>query len=453
MSFSNIDALNLGKFLQIIYQDGVRNQLSEEYKEWSMIQQMREGNSLARQIDFFFKSALGPAAVQYRDPGATPRAFPRGQQISTQEHTAKLKELTNTIFIEYQLWDRARKSPEKYGEPLAEEMESKAIVSRRRLAADLYGDGTGVMGVVDSVAAASGRLVVTLRDNNDDQGHVGLFEFGDILKLRARDTSASALDTDLATEPVYWQVKDKNREAKTVTLQGLDASFAEVAVASITTPAAAGEVFYRLDASPIDLTSAIADYATAGETIAGLESLLASDGRTIHGITMEGAVAGSRIDAGGNAIDVKYIEQVMNKAKIAVGENAYSWKMAMVAPEVHSSFVEGRETDRRFQSIEDNKKGLKQFAYVHRNDTIALESSEYVPPKRFYIMPEGKGKKLLAFHGTDFEMVKGPGEPDLRLRPASGGSFEDVLEGFMTMYGVIICNHPAAFPVIENFTV
>lgn len=460
MAFSNIDTLALGNLLQIVFSDGVRNQISQDYRDWEYISRHRYGNSAARELRFLFQDNYGPAAVQYRDPGTSGRAFPDSHQSSIQEYTAKFKELNTTIDIEYNLWDRARKSPEKYGEPLALEIQSKTTAAKRRLASDLYGDGSGVVGTLNASAAAvtspaSDKLVFTISNDNDDRGHVGHFEYGDILILREPDATASALDTSLATEPVYWKVISKDRRNSTVTLQGLNSSFASAgSITSITTQPGADEVFYRYGQPTIPDLTAISDYGTATEVIAGLESLTQNDGRVIHGITMEGATAGTRTDAGGNPIDVKYVQQALDLVKVAVGQDAYSWKMMCMAPETHAAFIESRETDRRFNSIEDNKRGIRFFAYMHGNDAVETYSSEFVPQKRIYMLPEsrGEGKKVLEFWGSDFEPVRGPQMDAYHLKPSSAGGHVNNIVSYLQSIGVIVCKHPASIAVVENFT-
>lgn len=458
MAFNNIDNLSLGNLLQIVFSAGVRLQISQDFRDFEMIKRAKVSSSVARELRFLFQSAFGPSAIQYRDPGTSGRSFPQARQSTISEYTAKFKEINATIELEYNLWDRARKSPEKYAEPLALEIDSKASAAKRRLAADLYGDGTGVVGTVASAAVTSptsNKLVWTLSTTNAARGHVGFFEYGDILLLRATAGGASALDTSLATEPAYWLVVDKNRDLSQVTLQGLDANLAPVAtIASITTPPTAGDVFYRYGQPTIPNLGSISDYGTATEVMAGLESLVAGDGRVVHGITMSGSIAGSRQDAGGNPIDVKYIQKCMDRAKINVGQDRYKWKMMMMAPETHASLIESRETDRRFQTVEDNKRGVKYFAYVHGNDVLECNSSEYLPPKRIYILPETKaGEKVIEFHGSDFETVKGQGMGDFHLKPASsGGGYVNTMVSYLQAIGVMICKHPAAIAVVENFT-
>lgn len=460
MSFSNIDNLALGNFLQIVFSNGYRNQISQDYRDFEMIKRAKVSSSVARSLRFYFQSAYGAAAIQWRNPGTSGRAFPAAQQGTFTEYEAKFKEINATIELEYNLWDRARKSPEKYGMPLAAEIESKASASKRRLACDVYLDGTGVIGTLFNgtnaavTSPASDQLDFTLSDSDSMRGHVGCFEFGDILLLKDNDGSASSLDTNLATEPVYWKVVSKDRANRKVRLQGLDASFASAGtISSISVQPDADGVFYRYGQPTIPDLSSISDYGTATEVMAGLESLVASDGRAIHGITMSGANAGSSYDAGANPLDVKHIQRAMSQVKVNVGQDRYKWKLMSMSPESLDALIESRETDRRFVSREDGARGVKVFSYLHQNDELECYSSEYCPPKRIYILPETKAsEKVLEFHGSDFETVKADGMSDFHLKPASGGGHVNTISSYLQAIGVLICKHPASVAVIKNFT-
>ena len=466
MAVTNIDNLSLGKLLQIVFSEGVRVQLSQDFRDWEMVNRFKAPISPAREYRFSFQNSLNPASIQYQDPSGSFRNFPQGFKPAVEEKTAIMKTLEATVELEYDLWDRARKSPEKYAEPLALIVDATMTSTKRRLAADLYGDGTGVVGTMAAGAAAvtspaSDKLIFTLSSTDAARGHVGLFEYDDILVIKEPDGTATALDTSLATEPVYWKVVDKDREANTVTLQGLNSSFASAgSIASITTNVGAGEVFYRFGqptggTNALDLTAITSstDYALLTEVKAGLESLAAHDGRLVHGITMSGVTAASNQDAGGNPLDVKYIQKVMDKVKIAVGSGAYSYKQMVSAPEAISALIESRETDRRFQSIEDNKRGVKSFGYVHGNDMIELISSEYCPKTRMYIIPEGKasGRKVLDYASYDFEPVRANNGDEFHLKVNSSG-YGNAMQSFLKGYCVLICNHPAAIAKIHNFS-
>ena len=453
MAYSNIDSanLNLGQILQIAFSDGIRNQISVDFRDFEHIKRAKVAGSLPRELRFMFQTSLGAAAIQYANPGeGAGRLFPSSQQVKIAENTAKMKELQATIELEYNLFDRARKSPEKYAEPLAIEIDSKMSAAKRRLAADLYGDGTGVVGTISSVSISGGKAVVTLSASG--RGHVGFFEYFDLLVHRAAAGSAGTAPVLASGVFAQWSVLDKDRSAGTVTLEAQNSAGAALTVNSWAP--AAGEVFYRYGqpTKDTDLTAiGSSDYGTLTEVIAGLESLTANDGRKIHNITMSGATGGSRFDAGGNPLDVKHIQKLMDQVKLSVGQDRYRWKAMNMAPESHASLIESRETDRRFQTVEDNKRGVKYFAYVHGNDVLECVTSEFVPQNRIYVMPETKaGEKVLEYHGSDFETVKGQDMSDFLLKVGASG-YTNAMVSYLLATGVLICKHPKAVGVITNF--
>ena len=446
MSFTNITSgptlqtgnLPLGLLIQIAFSNGIRNQISTDYRDYEMVKRAKVANSLARELRFMFQTSLGPAAIQYANPGTASRSFPNSQNVSLQEYAAVLKEMDATIEVDYGTFDRARKNPEKYGEPIQIEVESKLSAAKRRMAADLYGDGTGVVGTISTATALGGAgQTITVTLNTAGRGHVGFFEYNDLLiaKTTSGSNSASAPDS-------IWSVESKNRDTNQVVLRH---------VSGTAVKPADGEVLYRRGQPTFPNLGSIADYGTATQVIAGLESLAAWDGRVIHGITMSGATAATRYDAGGNPLDVKHIQKLMSAVKLAVGQDRYRWKMLTMAPESHSTLIESRETDRRFQTIDDNKRGVKFFAYVHGNDVLECNESEFVPQNKIYCLPETKaGEKVLEFHGSDFETVKGQDMTDFHLKV--DGGHRNSMVSYLNAKGVLICKHPASIGVIDNFT-
>ncbi len=455
MAFSNIDNLAFGKVLQIAFSEGIRSQISRDFRDWEYIKRSKVSDPMGREIRFMFQSSYGPAAIQYRNPNGS-SDFPAGQQTTNSENTAVFKELDATIELEYNLWKRAQLSGDvRYAEPLAREIESKMTAIKRRMSADLYGDGTGVVGQCSATnAVESGNVRFTLATSDTARGHVGFFEYGDILLLKASDGTASAFNSNLGTEPVYWKVVSRRRSDSSVVLQGLDTNQAAVTIASISTPTTAGDVFYRFGQPTIPDLSSITDYGNVTEVIPGLESLTASDGRACHGITMSGATAGTRFDCGGVQIDVSHIESLMNDVKVNTGRSEYNWKMANMAPETRSQFINGRETDRRFMSVGDDTRGVKKFCYQHEDDLIELNSSEYCPKTRMYIIPEAKSSagRVLEYHGTDFLPVSVDGNSKF-LKPSSSGGHQRKITSYLEAYGTLINQHPAAVGVLNNFLI
>lgn len=463
---SNVDSLQLGSLLQIVFTNGVRNQISESARDFEYIDRFRVSDSMAREIKFMFQHSFGPAAVQYGNPGVRGN-FPRRQSSGIQEYTAKLKKVNITVDVDYDVFDRARKTPEKYMLPLALELQSKATAGKRRIAADFHADGTGVLGEIESVEAydtSADTQVIKIKKNWDAYGHVGLFEFGDLLIATQKAGTARAVST--STNFYAYKVVDKDREASTITIQPVTSTEAVDSDVSATNLAPT-DVFYRAgdpilngvnlsDNSSVtssnDLTSALSDYGFGGSAITGLDSLLRS-GRTVHGISLSGANKPTeKILQNNEQIDSRHIQQLLSNVKTAVGEDAYKWKIMTMSPEAHDSLIDSRESDRRFQTVDDNKRGVKYFAYVHGNDVLETNATEFCKPAALYLLPEATdGKKVFEFWSTDFETVKGDGMNDFHLAVNSSG-YENGMVSFMQMYGQIICNHAAACGALRGFT-
>lgn len=449
MSFNNIDNLNLGNILHIVFDNEIYKQISVDYRDFEMIQSMKMMESLPREYRYYLQKSLGPAAIGYKDPGTTGRSFPSAQQVSTAEVTIKLKELLATIELEYNLWYRAMKTPEKYAEPLAVEIQSKAAAMKRRLAADLYGNGLGILGTIASNVLG----VVTLSTSNTAMGHAGLFEIDDLVLHYAAAGSAGSSVTVGTGTFAYWKVTDRSRADASVTLTPINTLGNATTVSSWTSTA--GELLYKQNQPTIADSTSVSDYGTATEVIVGLESWANDDGRTVHGVALSGPLKASRYSAGGNPLDVKHVQATLDLAKINVGQDRYRYKMMLMSPEAQAAFIESRETDRRFIALADKTRGIQgQFAYAHGNDLLECVTSEFCPPKRIYMLPESKdGQKVLRYIGSDFETVKAQGGDDFHLKPASGGSYVGNMQSFVQGVGAIACIHPRAIGVVHNFTV
>jgi len=464
MTFTNINALPLGQILQIAFSKGLRVQMSEDYRDFEQVRMAKVSGHAPRSLRFSFQEGLLPSNVQWRKPGQQNRPYPRAFQPQINEYEAFMKEANASIELEANLYERAKASPEKYAEPLQVILSSSATSNKREIARAFYKDGTGVIAQVGSnsfavTSPASDKVVVTLDQGDSSRGHVGDAEFDEILILRDPDSTATALDTNLATEPVYWKVVDKNREAGTLKLQGLNASFESAGtISTISTQPASGAVFYKYDQPTIpDLTASISDYGTVTEMLAGLESLAANDGRVVHGITMSGRTGASERDCSAGALDLNDFNAAMDQAKVAVGQGKYAWKKAMCAPETQSKLIESREGDRRFIKWEDKRKGdgmgAQRFGIQHRQDSIELVDSEYVHPKRIWVLPETKaGEKVIELHGSDFAAVKAAnGSDDFHLK-VSGGEYVNSMVSYLQATMVLICKHPKSIVKIRNFT-
>jgi hypothetical protein len=450
---SQIDnAANLGKLLQIIYTDGIVNQISEDFRDWEMITRKKTSDAGARSINFMLQTALGARAIQWSAQGSS-AAFPNAQQVTAAEKSAGFNEVFSTIELEYDLWDRALSDPHKYVEPLKLEITSKGIAQKRRLSIDLHGDGSGLIGNTHASTAASvvntTEIKVTFADNGDG---VRYCEFGDAISFY----TIAGVELTFTTAD-YFLVVDKDREANTVTVQGyLSTGVAESAGQAAVTAGeiSSGSYVYRKDQpTKPDLTGPIvSEYNELTEVMPGLETLFANDGRLIHGITMRGATAGTVYDCNNQPFDMSFIQKGMDKVKTIVGQGRYKYKQCLSSPETITALIDAQETDRRLVSISDDKRGFKGFGYQHGNDQLAFMETEFTHGQRVWILPEGgKESGVCELHGKDFKDVK-VGNQDMFLKNDANGYSPNV-QKFMFGYMTLLSRHPASGLSLRNFTV
>ena len=444
----NINELDLGSFLQIIYSQGIYNQTSRDYSDFDMIKMHNVKVAPGRQYDFQLSTSLAPASTQRRNPGQANRPFPKGFKIAHEEYTAKFKEIQTTIEVDGNLLSRAAETPQKYAELWATQAELSLDGARRVMASEIYRDGTGVLGHVKTLAVPSaGRITVEL--NNDRSvnklSYAGWFESDDIIIPMNRDGStASAM-----ASAVYLQVVSIDELNNTVKFKGLDANFEEV---TLSDAPAVDEVLYRYGQQVFpDLDSSF-DYGDVSTPIVGYESLAAADGRLVHGMELEGVLAGSQIDAGGASIDVKFLEQAMNKAKRRVGPTRYDWKKMCTSYQTRSALIESKEGDRRFVSVKDNDRGSAEFNYIHGETQLRLGASEYCPEDAIWMLPEvrSSGDKVMEYVGDEMKVAKYGNMADFHLKIANG-EYVDTVQQFMRGVNLLLCKHPAAIASIVGF--
>lgn len=449
MAFSNIDSgLSLGKLLHIVFDNQVYIQISEDYRDFEQVERMKILESLPREYRYFLQKSLGPGAIGARNPGTSGRAFPSAQQVSTSEVTAKLKELNATVELEYNLFSRAMKTPEKYGEPLMIELAAKSTAMKRRLAGDLYGNGLGVLGFISSQTSG----VITLQSTNaTSYGHAGMFEQDELVKHYAANGGSGSSVTVASGTFSYWRVSARDIANNTITVVPVNTAGAETTISSWTPTA--GEQLVKENQPTVADTTSVSDYGSATEVMVGLESWSEDDGRTIYGVAMSGALTGTRYSGGANPIDVKSLQRGLDLVKRNVGQDRYKYKKMTMSPETQAALIDSRETDRRFMAIADNKRGIEgSFGYAHGNDLLAAVTSEFCAPKRIYCIPEAKGgKKVMAYVGSDFEAVE-VGGADKFLKPSADGGYVGNIQSFVQGVGAIICNHPRSLLCVEDFT-
>lgn len=456
MAFSNITQLALGNTVTIAFSEGIRQNLSLDYPEWEMVKSIKTDAGGERSHQYIMQTSLGPSSVQYRNPGQSGYEFPGAQQTSQQEAVAVFKELATTISFDYNLYERLMNTKNKYdADRLKTEIESKNVATRRQMCIDFYGNGSGALGQVGAtvVVNADGSSTISLLNSAASTGFAGNFSIGERV-IAASAAAVASAPTVTGGTYAYLEVvaRDPRVTTNTVTVRAFSATGAALVITAWAP--ASGTLLYKAGQPTIPNLTTVSDWGTVSEAMVGLGSLIANDGRTVHGVQMAGALAASVYDNNGAALDSSSFEEAMNQVKNAVGQGRFKWSKALMNRSSRSAMIDSRETDRRFISATDGTRGVAKIQYVHEQDNIELQGAEFCPFNSIYILPEGKvaGHKVLEYHGSDFKAVQDTaGVPFFLLQGAT--SHTTAMRMYLFGYGVLTNNYPAACVAIRNFTV
>ena len=453
-NFANIDSVSMGVLLDILMTKGVRDQLPKNYEEFNLIKTLRVPGNVEREIRHKIQTGRGPARVQAASPGVANANFPKSQAAVIQEVVTKMKQYEATTAISAELFERLRGTSDKAADELSLEMDATIIDIQRRLAIDFYGDGSGCIVRVSSIAETkSGANIqyVTVTAKTAAPGSITFVEPDDLL-LAGDASGAAVAPTETASPTFYaWKVVSVDIDAGTFVIKPVDSD--GTLVADITASNLVDtNCLYRVGVgASIPVTSSPADWAVTSNSMLGLESLTADDGRTVAGIAMSGVYAGSRLACAGGLIDVGMFQQVVSKAKRRVGAGGFKWDSALMAYATYDALVASREASRSFVSMDDTIRGGKKFGYQHGNDLIEFVVSEFCPLNRSFILPKGgKQGKAIGLHLRDAEHLKGPNGEPWHLNMNSSGFIKQFV-AFHMLFAQMAVYQPASIGVLADF--
>ena len=458
--------VSLGTIAQILFSKGFTSQMNRTYKEYeSVLINMKTGSATTeREYRYLLQTALGVNAVKWQQQGVSNVAFPKGDISTTQEVTAVMKKLQATIELDLNMWKRVRAAQAKYiDNPLVMEVQSKLDVVKRNQARALFGDGTGCIGKIPNPAVLAYSVgVVAITLDTDDAavggGNTNWFNVGEKICFCASDGTAHLFASSGGNNIAYCVVTRVDRKNRKVYAEGYTSGDVNTAITGAGTVVAADLIY---PASVCDASflgpdvSGTPDYGTITPVMAGLESLAANDGRKVFGVTMSGQLAGSQYDAGGGIFNVSSIEESMNETEQNVGANKYTYDNLLMPYNAFSALIEGKEADRRFNSVEDSARGGRKFIYQYGDQSLDCLKSYFCPFNRIYSLPKpGKGEMgesgyALELRGVEFEDVAMGGQKEfLKL---SSSDYLNVMQSFLEGWAVLIAKQPASVNVIHNF--
>ncbi len=448
MAVTTVGSNDLGNMLKIVSKGAVVNNLSEDAAVWyNVLKEYVAGDSKGRHLRYATRTDFGSGAVGFLTVNGGD--YLAGAASTINEGLAEWKDYGATIEVDSTVIEKASQDFDSYGKPLVEELDVKSIALSRILSASVYADGTGVLAqALDAGSVSGGKTVFNISTVDSARGFVGWLEEGDI--VHTVQTDGSDRDPTTSGTYAYYKIDSVDRDNATVTLEAWQAAAVDVVT---DTNLAAGDYLVRgKKANTFQDLSAISttDYNTLSLAFTGLDSLTEDDGRVVNNITLTGNAGGSRQDESGNPIDSQAFQKIMSKLMRRAGKGRYAYDQSCMAWETYDALVESRETDRRFISYKDEKRGVEGLAYQHGRNAVMFDPDEFCPKKRIYLIPN---KAALQFHGTDFEFVMPNGGDKFHLKTGSAaGTYARTTQAFMQGSGAIVSPHNAALGCIHNFT-
>jgi len=459
---SNLSSLTLGKLLKILSKGAVYNQLSAASEAWEFVKKVTDADAEGREYRYEVMTSYGPAAVQATGYGPNAK-YPIGQRSTVTEAIAQYKDFDMTIEYDLTLEDKAGAELISYAKPLAHELSAKTTVAGRISSAWLFGDGSGSIGVVSTVTASTSldtiTVVLSTSSANAGKSHIGWFEFNDKVKFAAQAGTAHATINNTATAVSYWLVTDVDQDTDTATLKPYDSTGTAIDITTATlgaTDPTAADSIYRFQTTPNDLTAiSTNDYNTLSEVMVGLESLGASDGRVVNGLTMSGVTAGTQKDCGAALLSADLFNSVLLKGMRRTGGLTDGKKITFSRAWMHDRVLrvalQQAEANRQFFNVQDVNTGVSTVGHKFRKMMINFDSCEFVPVPRVWLLPDVKGP--VEFSGRDYKDVTLGSGKGLFLKPAGDGQYYKQGQKFMSGSGVLAARHPAALLSLTNFTI
>ncbi len=456
MAAPKVSDLDLATYLKLVSKGAVMQQLSQDHAGWLLIKQLKKGPAEGRTLRKAMVAGEGSDAIGFI--AASRAAYHSAHKIAPTEAVYEYKDFAATVEVENALMQKVLGSKDgfaQYGEPLAAEINAKMVGLKRILAKSVFGDGTGVLAQVASAAVTSARTVVTVDVGDSARGYIAnLRETDRVLPKNADGTAAAP--TVFSGTFSYYQVYSVDRSAGTVTLQARDASDAVLTVTA--TGLTAGDLLYPRNLNTIsDLSSVVVDYNTLSESLVGLESMAAADGRLVNGITMSGALSGTHKDLAGSPLTSAAFQQILSMVKDRVGPSTYQYKSALMNYKTYDHLVDVAATDRRFITAKDAQLGVDgRLAYAHGRDQVMLQEDEFCPEQRIWILPTGNspaGDAPLEWYGSDIEAVNLDGVSHFAALHTTAGRYARAVNLFFEGTGSLVCNHPASIGLVRDFAI
>lgn len=455
----------MSSLIQSVYTKETMVTISDDHKDWENVKRVRVSGHDPRSILYSLNKSFGSGGVQPGPRGKT--ALPVAQSSSYQECEARLKRLYSAIEIDLDLWEGAKVTPNKYADPLAQEIKNKSTAQLQYLSGMINRDGSGILATVESVSGLKLNFEKAPSCGGAGANHLSYNEVYAVVRADGSESLVAGkkylsgpahiiglvevFDIERNGGDNYAEVEVYSGDTAAVGVSG-----SESLLISAVSDIEVGDVICKLGAIvPKEYAESAASFARPvdkelallGNEIGGFYAIANDDGATYNGVTAEGSTKVSAIDASEELADLDQLQRMMNKLVSKMGSR-YKYDQMLVSPGIERTFLQAQESDRRLVSHTDKERGFDGFGFKTNGQTLACQVSQFAFLQEINVVPKDL-KGVVQMHGTEYKEIAVDSQKTF-LKTRDGGGYETALQKYMYATMTFICPNPAAMGRVKK---
>lgn len=464
MAISAVTSKALGYTLWLHFQSGFTSLVNNDDKDFSSLEAIIDSSGAAsRGIRYALEPSRPVSNVQNVNPGAEV-ALINGESDDIVEKEALPKQVLAVAEFDYNVYERANQDPSQvYVGPMGMSLYNQMVSAKEHILAQYYGDGSGALatiGATPGFSVSSGVLTMTISNLSSDLGCIYWLREGQ--KVVFYTTGGVAHDSD-GTSPAYYKITGIDFANKTISVVAYNSSDVALTLTTENT-IAAGDVLYNYADETnggVFNRSSISDYGGL-LYMPGLQSLAASDGRTVHSTVMSNGYAGTNVAKSSASLMFTDFGQGFALAHRRVGEGKYDYPLIKASYDTWRHLIDLDEGSKFLRPME-NERGGKSYMYSYNDISAEVVGRRFVPDYEMWAEPKLKDSMAapgvsreapLMFKFTGFDFVKEPETNNIfRFKINSSGQRVQKAQCHLQTYGTFVCSQAAGVIRWSGFTI
>ncbi len=466
VSTATVDAKDLGNTLFLYQVQDFMNLVNSDVSEFNALAKYLDPAGVtASGLQYALQSTRRVSNAQHVSVGKADRPLLSGKAHSIQLMTAKSKQLEVTASFDDDVLARAKQDPEGvHVIPTKLEMHNQNITSKESVVKSWFQDGTGVQAVVKAITVGTptNKATIEVQNLSSVRGSIRWIQEGQEVAFCAANGTQSNFE---ASSVAYYEVEsvdfDNNKFVVVAkTAAGVTANI--TGNSGSPAVAAADRVMNYGDLAQLttfqDLSGADIDYDDCLYPV-GLASHSAADGRSLNGLLLSGANAGTRYTASGS-FTPEMIVTLMRKLEDRNGQGEFLYPKIKCSNKMYEYALNADENAVVLQP-QQRARGGKVITVAYGEGDTEFSRSRFVPDYIMYAEPMngpargalGEQMDPIQFKFSGFDFMTNPDNNDIFERKLVSGVPVAAWVARMRSFYAFVVPHHASIGSIAGYTV